>query len=105
MLTMTKDSTEDSSENEATSSHEFNELPSADELTPEQKIQIIKFFQRVYEESNVPTVKENTLYVVLFASVISDSLDDVKWALDRGANPSRNMPGVVLLILKHMHIL
>ena len=77
----------------------------ADELSQEDKERIILAFQRVYEESETSNVRENSLYVVLFAGVLCNSLEHVNWALDRGANPLRNMPPPVRQILQQVHLL
>tara|TARA_E500000331_G_scaffold349077_1_gene391695 strand:+ start:301 stop:576 length:276 start_codon:yes stop_codon:yes gene_type:complete len=77
-----------------------------DELSQEDKERIILAFKRVYDESDANTnVRENSLYVVLFAGVLCNSLEHVNWALDRGANPQRNMPPPVRAILQQVHLI
>ena len=74
-----------------------------DKLTPTQQIRVIKFLKKLYEDTETPHVKQNTLYTILFASVLSDSADDVQWALDKGANPATPMSSIVESVLKNFN--
>ena len=53
---------------------------------------VLNRFKNWYDNSNDTEFKETVLYGIFFSGVIDGNIENVQWAIDRGANALRTMP-------------
>lgn len=53
---------------------------------------VLNRFKNWYDNGNDTEFKETVLYGILFSGVIDGNIENVQWALDRGANAHQSMP-------------
>jgi hypothetical protein len=53
---------------------------------------VLNQFKNWYDISNNTEFKETVLYGILFSGVIDGNIENVQWAIDRGANAHQSMP-------------
>lgn len=52
---------------------------------------VLNQFKKWYDNSNNTEFKETVLYGILFSGVIDGNIENVQWAIDRGASANQHM--------------